>query len=61
MKIYSWLTLGAAIVVVALEAFLFTRASTDDIGAPRTSAAIETTGTNPSPDRAPPLTPGDTP
>jgi hypothetical protein len=61
MKIYNWLTLGAAIVVVVLEAFLFARASTDDIGAPRTSGAMETTATNPSPDRAAPFTPGDTP
>jgi hypothetical protein len=55
MKSYNWLTRGA------LDAFLLTRASTDDIGAPRTSAAIETTATNPLPGRAAPFTPGDRP
>jgi hypothetical protein len=41
MRIYKWVTLAAAIVVVALEAFMFTRASTDDIGAPGTTATRE--------------------
>ena len=40
MKTYKLLTLGAAIAIIALEAFLFSRASTDapDIGAPWVAA-----------------------
>jgi hypothetical protein len=38
MRIYKWVTLGAAIVIIALEAFLFTRANTDDIAPAATTA-----------------------
>jgi hypothetical protein len=38
MRIYKWVTLSAAIVIIALEAFLFTRANTDDIAPPATTA-----------------------
>jgi hypothetical protein len=52
MKSYKLLTLGAAIAIIALEALLFARASTDapDIGIPTSAATSDS-----------PSTPGDTP
>jgi hypothetical protein len=52
MKSYKLLTLGAAIAIIALEALLFSRASTDapDIGTPRstvTSDSLSTPGNAP--------------
>jgi hypothetical protein len=41
MRIYKWVTFAAAIVIIALEAFMFTRASTDEIGAPAITATPE--------------------
>jgi hypothetical protein len=52
MKSYKLLTLGAAIAIIALEALLFSRASTDapDIGIPTSTATSHS-----------PSTPGDRP
>ena len=46
MRIYKWVTLGVAIVIIALEAFLFSQVSTDDIAPPGASAtpAVATSG-----------------
>jgi hypothetical protein len=43
MRTYKLLSLGAAMAIIALEAFLFSRASTDapDIGITRTTAASD--------------------
>jgi hypothetical protein len=52
MRSYKLVTLGAAIAIIALEALLFSRASTDapDIGTPRstvTSDSLSTPGNAP--------------
>ena len=52
MKSYKLVTLGAAIAIIALEALLFSRASTDapDVGIPKSTVTSDS-----------PSTPGDTP
>ena len=43
MRFDKWVIFGAAVVIIALEAFAFTRASTDDIVAPVTTSTPEIT------------------
>jgi hypothetical protein len=47
MKPYKLLTLGAAIAIIALETFVFSRASTDapDIGTASTTATTDSPST----------------
>jgi hypothetical protein len=48
IRTHKLLTLGAALGIVAVEAFVFTHASTDDIGTPWTMATAEVMTTDSS-------------